>query len=123
MENYNTIGGYLGRDQVSVRVDVYDPQSDTWSLHDSLPYAISGNAFCTYENYIYAIGDYHFLDFLVKYDVINKKFTAYKSNLIKRRHAGATIIDETLYIFGGNQSSNISTSIKPVQYIKIDQFK
>ena len=110
------IGGYSG--STSKRIDAYDIQNSTWTPLGELPHGISAHATVSSGKNIWLVGSYDNIKFLGQYNVETNSFTQLTSNMIGRKHCGACISEDNLYIFGGNQSSNES-SIKNLQYADI----
>ncbi len=110
------IGGYSG--STSKRIDAYDIQNSTWTPLGELPDGISAHATISSGKNIWLVGSYDNIKFLGQYNVETNSFTQLTSNMIGRKHCGASIVGDNLYIFGGNQSSNES-SIKNLQYADI----
>ena len=117
-----TIGGYLGYGRKSYRIDVYDPEIDTWTNYDRLKEPISGCDLAVNSNDIFIVGDYNYLSTLAKYNIRNKVFTNYESNIIGARHPASIVTNGKLYVIGGNKISKISSSLNRTQYIELEKF-
>lgn len=111
-----TFGGYNG--MVSKSIDAYDIEKDSWSHIGNMPVGISANVTVKYGKDIWLVGDYNNLTSLAVFDTKTKEFMPLKSNMWGRRHAGAEIIENKLYIFGGNQQS-ISNALSNIQVADI----
>ncbi len=96
-------GGYSGT--VSTRIDAYDIVSNTWSLVGSLPTGISAHTTAAVGQFIFIVGDYASLTYTAVFDTKSMQLHQITSNITGRRHAGAEIIGDSLYVFGGTQSS------------------
>jgi N-acetylneuraminic acid mutarotase len=97
-----TFGGYdefLHRGSQSI--NAYDIKTNTWHTVGKLPQTISANAVVASGNLIFVVGNYDDESFLGYFDVNTQKFTQLKSNMEGRRAAGAAIVDNKLYVFGG----------------------
>ena len=117
------IGGYnFQMPNYSNSIDCYDIQTNTWSHLMDMPVANSANATTVYQNKIWVIGDYNNLTFMGYYDVLTNQFVSIQSNIIGRRHAGAIILNNNLYAFGGNQTSLTSSSLNSLQVANITNF-
>jgi len=84
-------------------VDSYDIATKSWSRVGKMPEPVSATAVVKHENILYLIGSYNDINFLGSYDPKEVKFDLVKSNMIGRRHAGVGVIQNQLFIFGGNQ--------------------
>jgi hypothetical protein len=97
-------GGYNGT--TSKRIDAYNIENKSWLYKGDMPVGISAHTTVASGKYIWIIGDYSNLTSLAVYNTENNEFTQLSSNMTGRRHAGAQIIDNYLYVFGGNQASS-----------------
>ena len=109
-------GGYSG--SVSKRIDAYDIQNSTWTYKGDLPIGISTHATAKSDKNIWIIGSYDNIRFLAVYDTETNNLTQLSSNMIGRRHSGARVVEDNLYIFGGNQSSSESV-LSSLEYADI----
>ena len=114
------LGGYSGK-KVSNRIDVYDLNDDTWTSLGTLPDSLSAHATAAVGSKIYIVGDYTKLTTLACYDVSLHTYTTLKNNMIGRRHAGAEIVKDKLYIMGGNQASDNNTLLTGLQVTNLAQ--
>jgi N-acetylneuraminic acid mutarotase len=97
-----TFGGYDAfLTRVSQNINAYDIKTNTWRTVGKLPQAVSANSVAASGNLIFVIGNYDDESFLGYFDISTQKFTQLKSNMEGRRAAGAAIIDNKLYVFGG----------------------
>lgn len=97
-----TFGGYdefLHR--VSQSINAYDIKTNTWHKVGKFPQSVSANCIAVSGNLIFVVGNYDDETFLGYFDTNTQKFTQLKSNMEGRRAAGAAIIDNKLYVFGG----------------------
>jgi N-acetylneuraminic acid mutarotase len=113
-------GGYNGT--VSSKIHAYDIENNTWQHLGDLPFGISANAITKHGNLIWLVGDYHRLSIVGVFDTKANLFHIIKSNMFGRRHAGAEIIGNKLYVFGGNRESSGSflTSIQVADITEIE---
>lgn len=102
-------------------VYVYDFASNTWTTHpDVMPQTVSahdvaiGNTISGTE--IYVAGDYDNQTFLGRYDTTNNTFTTLsQTNMVGRRHHAAEVVNNALYLFGGNTSGQASSALNSTQ--------
>ncbi len=99
-------GGYSG--STSKRIDAYNIQNSSWSYLGDMPAGISTHATAKSGKYIWTVGSYDNIKHLAVYDTETNNYTQLSSNMIGRRHSGARVVGNNLYIFGGNQSGNES---------------
>lgn len=108
------IGGYNG--SVYGKIDVYDFIKDKWSISIKLPKGISANSIVANGTDIFTLFDFTDQYYIGKFDTKAKTFKEIKqSGMIPRRHAGAEIVDDKIYIFGGNQSSAQKSCLNSLQ--------
>jgi hypothetical protein len=110
ISNYNTI-------------HAYNIKENKWSLVGELPERISANAVASDGKNIWLVGAYNNINFLAAFDTKTKTVKTFKSNMIGRRHAGAQVINNKLYVFGGNQTPDARTALTSVQRTDISKFK
>jgi len=114
------VGGYSGK--ISNKIDMYDTKTDTWTTLDTLPFGISANSVAASGSKIYTLFDFSKQTFIGCYDISSKKFTILKQkNMIGRRHAGAHILNNKLYIMGGNTSTTMSSCLSSLQVADLKQ--
>jgi hypothetical protein len=101
-----TIGGYNG--SVSNKIDVYNIATNIWENQFTMPFSVSANALTVEGNKIFILGDYIELERIAYFDIQDETFTIIENNMIGRRHFDAEIINQELYIIGGNQTSSSS---------------
>ncbi|NCD68221.1 Kelch repeat-containing protein [Mucilaginibacter agri] len=118
-----TFGGYdefLTR--ASQSINAYDIKTNKWSKVGKLPQAVSANCVVASGNLIFVVGNYDEETFIGYFDVNTQKFTQLKSNMEGRRAAGAAIIDNKLYVFGGTSKFHTTNGgINTVQVADINQ--
>ena len=110
------IGGYMG--QVSYRIDAYNILTDNWSQLEDAEQRISANATAKNGKFIWLVGSYHYFNLLAVFDTVVKKLYLVNSNILGRKHVGAAIIDDQLYVFGGLRSKK-KRSIESIQVADI----
>jgi N-acetylneuraminic acid mutarotase len=108
------IGGYNGKP--SNKIDVYDIATDKWNELIKMPDGVSGNSVVAYENRIFTFFDYTTETMAGCYDPSTNKFTLLKQqNMVPRRHAGAHIINDKVYIVGGNKNEYQNSCLSSLQ--------
>lgn len=108
------IGGYRG--EVSNRIYMYDIKTDKWTKLAKLPFGISANSVVAYGSKIFTLFDYTNQTLIGCYDIISNKFSVLQqNNMIGRRHAGAHILNDKLYIMGGNTGATMNSCISSLQ--------
>jgi len=114
-------GGYNGT--VLSKMHTYNIEKDEWQYIGKLPFGISANAITKHGDFIWLVGDYNRLSMVGAFNTKTNKFHVIKSNMMGRRHAGAEVIGNKLYIFGGNRESSGSflTSIQAADIIEIEK--
>jgi len=78
----------------------YDIAEETWTRLPSLKKPLSEYALVQYQHYFIMVGDYSRNNQLMVFNTKTEKATYFKTNLNGRKF-GASIIDDTLYVFGG----------------------
>ena len=96
-------GGYNGK--VLRKIHAYDIANDYWEYVGNMPRGVSAHAITKHGDFIWLIGDYYNLSQVAVYNTKINEFHRIKSNMYGRRHAGAEIIGNKLYVFGGNRES------------------
>jgi len=108
------IGGYNGN--ASLKIFMYDIATDKWTKLLKLSNRISANSIIAYGSKIYTFFDFTNQDFIGCYDIPTNKFTVIQqTNMIGRRHAGAHLIKDKVYIMGGNTSSEMRSCLSSLQ--------
>jgi N-acetylneuraminic acid mutarotase len=109
------LGGFDGSNDVG-RIDMYDISTNTWSYLGHMSDSVSSYASAVLGSKIYLSGSYSNLYHLACYDVVTNTYTILsETNMIGRRNSGAAVINGNLYIFGGNQTNYISSSLSSLQ--------
>ncbi|WP_309641188.1 T9SS type A sorting domain-containing protein [Flavobacterium sp.] len=106
----------------SRNVYIYDFNANTWTTQwDVLPQEISAHDVTIADPFsspakIYVSGDYQNQTFLGEYNTEDHTFTSInQTNMIGRRHHSSGIFDNKLFIFGGNTTSQILSSLNSTQ--------
>ncbi|MFC1784317.1 Kelch repeat-containing protein [Candidatus Neomarinimicrobiota bacterium] len=101
-------GGRLGNRRSSKDIYSYDISNDTWNYIGEMPKRLSANAITIHSEFIWLIGDYSNLSRVSVFNTKTNEFINIKSNLLGRRYAGAEIIGNKLFVFGGARESRNS---------------
>jgi hypothetical protein len=117
IDNVKVYSEYQSKD-----VYIYNFNTDLWTTQlNVLPQGLSANDVTVDDAFsptakVYVSGDYQNQTFLGVYDTADQTFTSIsQNNMIGRRHHGSAIFDNKLYLFGGNTTSLISTSLSSTQ--------
>ena len=106
------IGGNTGKP--SNRIDMYNTETNTWTQLADLPLGLSANSVVAHGTKIYVLSDNQSL--IGCYDIISNTFSMIKSNkMIARKDAGAFVLNDKLYIFGGRSDDKAKTVLSSVQ--------
>ena len=114
------VGGYNGK--TSDRINMYDIKTNKWTKLNQLPSGISANSVVANDSKIYTVFDFTNQLFIGCYDIPSNKFTILQEkNMIGRRHAGAHVLNDKLYIMGGNTSPVINSCLSSLQVADLKQ--
>ncbi len=113
-------GGYNGN--TSNRIDAFDIQSATWSSLGTMTNGISAHATTIKGKNIWIVGSYDNITSLAMYNTETNVFTQLSSNMTGRRHCGAVVDGNDLYIFGGNQASVGNTVLSSLETADISNY-
>jgi len=118
-----TFGGYIGNSRKSKEIHAYDIAKNEWKYIGDMPNRLSANAVCRKDDLIWLIGDYTNLSRVSIFNTKTNEFTNIKTNLLGRRYAGAEIIGDKLYVFGGARDSHNSflSSIQVADISEIEE--
>jgi len=90
------------------RMDVYDPQSDTWELKANLPIPIGGKAVCSLNDKLYVTGgvsaDQVLLNSLLCYDPGTDQWTELSGMETPRLFHVSVALDGKIYVISGSNS-------------------
>lgn len=112
----------------NARVDVYDPQSDTWELKANLPVPLGGKAVCSLNGKIYVSGgtstDQVPINSLFCYDPSTDQWSELSSMETTRLFHMSVALDGKIYAIGGaiTDSPNSSTKKCEVYDPDLDQW-
>lgn len=108
------IGGNTGK--ASNRIDMYNTETNTWTQLADLPVGISANSVVAHGSKIYTLFDSKNQNYVGCYDIPTNTFTVVKSDkMIARRDAGAQVINDKLYIFGGCTDDKANSVLSSLQ--------
>ena len=113
-------GGYNG--VTSSRIDAYDIKNSTWSSLGTMPIAISAHATTKKGKNIWIVGSYDNITSMAVYNTETNEFTQLTSNMTGRRHCGAVIEGDDLYIYGGNQGYSAKSVLSSLEYADISNY-
>ncbi|MBC8085384.1 MAG: T9SS type A sorting domain-containing protein [Hymenobacter sp.] len=103
-------GGYDGLVNYS-RVDAYDIATNQWQALASLPTVVSNQAVAVQGEWIWLVGDFNNQSYLAAYNTRTAQLRTFTSNLPPRRNAAAAIVNNQLYVWGGNTASANSSAL------------
>jgi len=108
----------------SIAINAYDITTGNWTAAGDLPEAVSSNCVATYGNLIFVIGNNDDETFLGYFDTFNKKFTRLQSNMKGRRGAGAVVIGNKLYVYGGKSGyvQEVGGGLQTIQCADLSPF-
>jgi N-acetylneuraminic acid mutarotase len=108
------IGGFSGKS--SDEIECYDVKANKWMNLLKLPFGISANSVVAHGSKIYTLFDYTNQSLIGCYDVLTNTFTIIEQkNINARRHGGAFVIDDKLYIAGGNTTDRQNSCLSSLQ--------
>ncbi len=113
------IGGW--NDSVSNSIDVYDIQTDSWQHLLDMPNGVSAHSTAVHDNKVWIVGDYTNQTSIGYYDIAQNVYVSCVSqNMIGRRHFGAEVVGNRLYIMGGNQTPSASSALNSLQFAELE---
>jgi N-acetylneuraminic acid mutarotase len=89
--------------------EMYDPQTDSWTIYQPMPTKRSGFAAAAANGQIYIFGGQgvdSLFDSVEKYEPSSNKWTYEQSMSFARMGMGAVTIDGKIYVIGGQIDSN-----------------
>lgn len=111
-------GGFNGSNMLRT-IEAYDFKTETWKEIGKILRRISASASAADGRYIWLAGSYEKLGYLASYDTKTAEYKEYNSDMTRRRWAGAVIVKETLFIFGGNQSPRAISTLSNTECANI----
>lgn len=103
-----TFGGYRGSSRTSKAIYYYSTAKDEWKYFGDMPNRLSANAIAKHGDFIWLIGDYTNLSRVSVFNTKTGEFIKIRTNLLGRRYAGAEIVGNKLYVFGGARDTQDS---------------
>ena len=94
-----TFGGYNNHELSSIHS--YNIADSTWTYIGEAPLDFSSNAITKHGEFIWIVGSYNKTGLLAAFNTVTHKFNIIDANLLGRKHAGAIVVDDKLYVFGG----------------------
>jgi N-acetylneuraminic acid mutarotase len=102
------------------RVDVYDPQSDTWEVKANLPVPLGANGVCSMDGKFYVTGggidESNILNSFYSYDPETDSWEVLTEMPGPRIFHASVALDGKIYVIGGNDSENISALASVIVY-------
>lgn len=102
-----TIGGYYDTSTLDV-FERYDMSTGKWQSLPSLPQGLSANSVVVFDDKIFSFGDYTKLDTTLVYDFKTEAWHQTKVGYLPSRHNAATVLNNQIYVIGGNIASSFS---------------
>ena len=112
------IGGFNGVVN-SARVDAYDPATNTWQAMGTLPTTVSSQAVAVQGEWIWMVGDFNVQNYLAAYNTRTGQLRTFTSNLPPRRNAAAGILNNRLYVWGGNTASSNASTLSDMSFADV----
>jgi hypothetical protein len=98
-----TFGGYKARRSLT-EIDAYDIEKATWTHLGNLPFKLSSFSAVVQDKLIWIIGSFDDADLLACFDTQTGKVTRFDSNFEGRTNSASQIVNNKLYVFGGNKN-------------------
>ena len=117
-----TFGGFDNGNTLYKSIHAYNIKEGKWTLAGELPTGITANAIASDGRNIWLIGSRYNTGFIASFDTKTKTVTTYKSNMKERMNAGAQVLNNTLYIFGGNQTADDHAALTSAQCVDISKY-
>ncbi|PIE92114.1 hypothetical protein CO726_28245 [Bacillus fungorum] len=107
---YGNVFTYAGWGNFFNTVEVYDPETDSWSTATSMPVALSGGSAVTFNNKIYVVGgldsQMHPLSTVQEFDPATHTWSMKKDMPYALHGVGVTVLNDKIYAVGGGYHSN-----------------
>jgi N-acetylneuraminic acid mutarotase len=98
-----TVGGYY---QKGMKVlERYNLETKKWQSLDPMPQKLSAHSVVSHGNKIFTFGDYSELDHTHVYDISKQQWQQLGIGYLPSRHSSATILNNKIYVIGGNVAS------------------
>lgn len=95
----------------SNRIDAYDPATNTWQALGTLPATVSNQAVAVQGDWLWLVGDFTNQSYLAAYNTRTGQLSNFTSNIPPRRNAAAVVYNNRLYVWGGNTTSAITSTL------------
>ncbi len=96
-------------------VEIYDPESDTWSTGQSAPTVLANNSACSVDGKIYVFGGYvgggHVSDVRV-YTPENDSWSTNQNMDTGKEAVECSVVNGEIFIFGGRNSAGAISSVQ-----------
>jgi len=113
-------GGYNGGDESEKGLYTYNIKKDKWRKVGDMPVGVSANGIAKHDKNIWLTGSYDDLSQIAVFNTETYEFSLVESNMEPRRHSGAAVINDKLYVFGGNKTSR-GPAIASVQVTDLEK--
>jgi N-acetylneuraminic acid mutarotase len=97
------------------QIDVYDPNTDTWTKKGDMPSARAGMGVSVVNGKIYVVGGWdnnQYLSTTEEYDPVTGIWTKKADMPTPRGNHASPVIDEKIYVIGGWQNDGVSSSVE-----------
>ena len=111
-----TFGGYNNHELSSIHS--YNIADSTWTYIGEAPLDFSCNAIAKHGNFIWILGSYNNTGLLAAFNAITHEFNLIDANLVGRKHAGAVVVNDKLYVFGGVRGVGLSIQATELEEIE-----
>ncbi len=112
-----TFGGYNNHELSSIHS--YNITDSTWTYIGEAPLDFSSNAITKHGDFVWIVGSYNKTGLLAVFSTITHEFNLIEANLVGRKHAGAVVVNDKLYVFGGGRV--VGQSIQAADLLEIEK--
>lgn len=98
------VGGF-DRQKAHAAMQIYDLETNSWSLGPPPPRPLSAHAGAGSDNRLFLFGDYQEQASVLGFDVSSREWRALTIPFTPRRHVRAVRVKDRIIVAGGNQSS------------------
>ncbi|NNN06665.1 MAG: hypothetical protein HKL90_12250 [Elusimicrobia bacterium] len=113
------VDGIPGVDHRHAELDVYDPDSDTWTRQAAMPTAREAAATAVLNGKIFVVGgdgeDHQPLATVEVYDPLSNAWSTAPAMPTPRRNAAAAVLDGKLYVMGGAGAASGAAGLDTVE--------
>jgi photosystem II stability/assembly factor-like uncharacterized protein len=106
----------------SKKIHAYDLVNKSWSHVADLPMGLHGHSLARSGKYIWVLGSEEAPAFTGLFNTDSHELEEKYSNLMGRKHAGAAVVNDHLYVFGGRVSDEYQGIINGVQELDVHNF-